>query len=576
MSSIQIPNLTLDDKWERLNYFSDKTMRETRHALDGYGRVLIVRPTGFGKTRLLVNLAKEYIKERKKRVLYVYPMDVIKTEIFGKEEYMSDGVIKSDVDFIAYNTLTIRSREVGHVRVCEEWIQKYSLIILDEVHRAGSEGFMELYDIVKEVITPQGLHMVGATATPNRMTDTEDFNILNNIFDGHTVSEFSLTDSVMEGIMPKPVYGSCEYNIEDVIDTFKKNMKDKCIKGKTNFDEESFNIEISKTIRDVAGAPRFIYRYIKKAGYDISDSSNSYYKFIVFFNNIQDMVDRGETIENWFKEAYNIVGKKEHTSMRSFKFRTFYVASDDTEDKAIQQIVKSSNGDKHFLKKADKLNGIKEKSKTVDLLFTVNMINMGYHVKGITGVALMRGTKSEIVYYQQIGRCLSVKATKSPIVLDFVNNVGEKFRSKNERKKRESALADVMGTFHGSSEGREVKDWEPMDMFITEDEDSIDRVLERFSDIHYSDNMNIKWMYESRNAPICVIAADTNKTCKEIVNILIKMGATIKKEDAMYQFIENEPSKRPLMIFIVSNKALAFLKSLPSKVKTIFDILKKA
>ena len=59
---------------------------------------------------------------------------------------------------------------------------------------------------------------------------------------------------------------------------------------------------------------------------------------------------------------------------------------------------------------------------TLKLLFAVDMLDEGYHVKDLDGVIMMRPTYSPTIYTQQLGRALSVGAEKKPVIIDLVNN----------------------------------------------------------------------------------------------------------------------------------------------------------
>ena len=51
------------------------------------------------------------------------------------------------------------------------------------------------------------------------------------------------------------------------------------------------------------------------------------------------------------------------------------------------------------------------------------MLNMGYHVNNLTGIAMYRGTESGIIFAQQLGRVLSSGSDKPSLVFDFVDNI---------------------------------------------------------------------------------------------------------------------------------------------------------
>ena len=76
-SGIEIPILSNKEKFELLGKLGEETYTEAIEMLSKVGKSLIVRPTGFGKTRLLVRMAKEYSKRTPdKRVLYIYPLNI--------------------------------------------------------------------------------------------------------------------------------------------------------------------------------------------------------------------------------------------------------------------------------------------------------------------------------------------------------------------------------------------------------------------------------------------------------------------------------------------------------------------
>ena len=122
--------LNISERWSKLSDEQEKTVNDAYNKINKNGKVMVIRPTGFGKTYILVEkFAKEYIKRYPdKKVAYIYPLDIIVSEITGdkvikkddgtvtkeKSKYMRDGVItKDNLDFISYNILTKRFNEKG-------------------------------------------------------------------------------------------------------------------------------------------------------------------------------------------------------------------------------------------------------------------------------------------------------------------------------------------------------------------------------------------------------------------------------------------------------------------------------
>ena len=67
------------------------------------------------------------------------------------------------------------------------------------------------------------------------------------------------------------------------------------------------------------------------------------------------------------------------------------------------------------------LNG-KSTSHKLRIMFAINQYNEGVHAPGVNGVVMGRGTHSDIVFYEQLGRAMNVKGS-NPIVIDLAGNI---------------------------------------------------------------------------------------------------------------------------------------------------------
>ena len=213
---------------------SKKTIKDAINKLEQYGKVFVCRPTGFGKTYMLTRIAKYYKnKYPDKKIAYIYPLDIIPFEV--KQSYgtkkESDREIREIInkytDFISYSKLTRDYTTYGPDYWADEF-EKYSIILLDEVHAAGSEGFKNIYDGLKHKIGKDGIKLVGVTATPNRMDDTLEFSVLEGIFDNIQVYEYTLGHCIKDGIIKKMVIANRNYNLADLAEQLKEVMKGKC------------------------------------------------------------------------------------------------------------------------------------------------------------------------------------------------------------------------------------------------------------------------------------------------------------------------------------------------------------
>ena len=76
----------------------------------------------------------------------------------------------------------------------------------------------------------------------------------------------------------------------------------------------------------------------------------------------------------------------------------------------------NSKEDMRDFEREDGFSGVK-------VMFAVNMLNEGIHTKDIDAVIMLRPTRSKIVYFQQMGRCMAADNLKSPVIFDLVDNI---------------------------------------------------------------------------------------------------------------------------------------------------------
>lgn len=364
----------------------EKTLEDLKDKLYKYHKCALIRPTGFGKTWMLTSLIREY-----KNVLYFYPADVIKNTVI-------DRWISEDEDIDEETIETIK--EVGNLPNCTlmsymklirlsdneiKDMSNYDLIVMDEVHRVGGtrtkESVYKLFQYVDKV------DFVGATATPNR---SDGFDVVSEFFDNITVFPFTLHDAFECNILHRPYYCYCTYDIET-------DLKEAALTAGEDINNLRVRevldrklIEISK----IYNIPSILKKTLNKYS-----GKGTYKKFIVFFHGIDHLENKKDTVIEWFREAYP-----------SYSVRTLEISSVNKE--------MSSN--------VNRLGEYTKKSKTIDLILCVDMLNMGYHVDDLTGIIMYRGTHSDIIYIQQLGRALSSGSDKSCVVFDIVDNLHRK------------------------------------------------------------------------------------------------------------------------------------------------------
>lgn len=363
----------------------NETYQEACDLLDEYGKCAIIRPTGFGKTGILTRFIKS---GRYQKILYLYPAEVIKNTVLNF--YYKNAVKKNtipNVIFMTYMKLTNLSETDINI------FRGIDLIICDECHRLGAsetmEGMKDLMELAPNV------HLLGATATPERMDMIDEIAMF---FDDHVTSRYTLHDAFQDKIIKKPYYCFCAFGESDP-------RKLAQIKKDAMLHTASLNANDRKYATDLLNARMIEISKLSKMEYVIQSTleetklDTNYQKYIVFFKDFAHMRRAKKNVKTWFSKAF----PNHH----------------------INELIISSET-KEYRENVNKLDALVYREHTIDLIYTCEMLNMGYHVDSLTGIMMYRGTYSSIIYMQQLGRALSTGDTVPNIVFDVVDNLHRK------------------------------------------------------------------------------------------------------------------------------------------------------
>lgn len=336
----------------------------------------ISQATGTGKTYLIAKLCEDYADMKK---IIIAPNNYILDQT--KEKFTEYGITKTD--FMTYQKLIkMKDEEISDMDL--------DLIVLDEFHHTTSKVWGEKVEQLLSSHT--GTLIFGTSATPVR---TDGTNTIDAVFNGNCVYELPLAKAIVEKIVPMPKYIASLYTLDDELE----KLRDK-VKNSYNTPEEKKELHqkidaMRSQIEKSYGVPIILNRHIPaKQG-----------KYIVFCKNRSHLKQIKDTVIEWFQTA-------------GFKNIRSYCLYSDYEENAKDY--------KAFVE--DTTNNLK-------LLFSVNMLNEGLHLDGISGVLLLRPTRSNIIFNQQVGRCIDAANTKMPVILDLVNNfnsVGYAYNLKRE------------------------------------------------------------------------------------------------------------------------------------------------
>mgnify|MGYP002516856211 FL=1 len=540
--------MTPQEKELRLKEISQSTLDETLEKLNKNNRVLVVRPTGFGKSFMLAGLTSNRLSNgelRFKKCLYIYPTKVIKQDVIntygpcGKDEragklqnttfisysklttiinnlekgkeapvnglelfpglidISSDGDWRSDEAKETYKAKTVKDtianyQGQGSLR---QWIKQFDLIMMDECHRAGAVGFLRTWDRIGSIITKSSdnikdgetpVKLVGVTATPDRLDGRDIKEIFGK---SNQISKLTLSDCIKEGLLNKFDYVYAIGDRENFFKTAIATMEDKRIKDKNSPLYMYEKAELEKASDKMESMNDIIRKSVKPE----NTGGETYMRFVVFFEDRKHIQRMSSTVESWFRNAF-----------MGMEINVVNIVTN-SKDKDITYEI----SDVDILEELDK----KKSANKVDLIFCVDKLNMGYHVESITGIMLLRETNSAVIYNQQIGRCFSVRSNNKPIIFDVVDKSGA-------------------GTVLAKDDTNEFASGEKQELPSIIDKNCVDiynygkdfvKLLNAIRKQNYNAAERlVLFLSDNRHAPVDVISTMTGLSTEEINSILNK------------------------------------------------------
>lgn len=397
---------------EQLHDHNQKTYENIcRMYNEGIQRVAVVQPTGSGKSLLMSKLIEDNPDSR----FFVLSTSHKINEQF--KEKLDEETLKR-IDFNIYCNMPKMKQETM------DGLQS-DYILLDEMHRAlakeWSKGIMRLLEMYPNA------KVLGLSATPIRYLD-RCRNVAEELFGGNLACDMSLSQAILDGILPMARYVCGVYSFQKDEESLNKKILHSC-----NSEEEKQ--ELLKQVK--------VLKENLDKGHGVSDIFRKYIvsgseKFVVFLKDTTHLSVMKPVIEKWFIDA-------------GFNVRMYEVHS------------KNAEKDKEFQAfKEDKEDGI------IKLCLSVNMISEGIH-GDIDGVIMLRETISPNMYFQMIGRAFSCGKKTIPLIFDLVansqfisdaaDNFPNEIRGEVEKRKEEC-----------EEEGKEYDPGFDVDEFIVMDE----------------------------------------------------------------------------------------------------------
>lgn len=487
IKKLGLPILSKEEKDELRNKWQEQTWEDMTLSLNSYGKYIMLRPTGFGKTYtcacacnigLDTNKCSKVISSNstlksiyKKKVIFVYVSEILK-ETFADYEY--NGTIKNNSPSrIVYETYSMLGKHWSNKNYLMDVldIENVGLVIFDEAQRMGALEISKALNKALPILDELHIPYIGATATVERATgyDVCDryFTYLNNnnkltyCWGEHI---YTLEDSFRTGLLIPPEYQYIDEDKEAIkrarhtrlsmLQELKieinntDDLKEKQSKiGEIKQLERAVIKNADKIIHDTmlslymckndAENDTELKAVSKPKKLEIPENLSKYMRFIVFtpdrasmseYVNTKKQIINDNNLSENEKQGIIFGGMVKQTA-DSFKnaferygydIRITVISSLNAEEK--NNINKITTRE-YTAEQVESGEVIAKRDGIIDLIFSINMLNVGYHVKDITGLIFKRWTGSNQIYYQQLGRCLSANSDKIPVVFDFVKSI---------------------------------------------------------------------------------------------------------------------------------------------------------
>lgn len=359
---------------------NQKTYEEVMNFLKNYKSCAITNCTGTGKSYIIIKIIETFISQGKTKILLLAPQWSIINQ-FKENKFFDYNIVDADI----------------YPHLLSQWknnkleYHNYDLIIADELHRSGAKEWQKAFKCVLE--NSPNAKIIGASATPRRYDQKQQReDMIDLMFEGNRAGNIDLATALKEEILPMPTYVATMYSLEEEFESKRKsvinnkNIKDENKKKKMleSIEEAKINWEKSHSFDNT------LYRYLQE---EVDENKTT--KILVFCKNLQHIKEIRKTFDPIFEKMFKEFGSK------IVNINEYHYKNDEIYFEYFRDI---------------------QTPNTAHILYSVDKFNEGIHIDGLNAIILLRPTQSETIYFQQIGRVLSVGASHTPKIIDFVNN----------------------------------------------------------------------------------------------------------------------------------------------------------
>lgn len=236
----------------------------------------------------------------------------------------------------------------------------YDIVIFDEAHHIGAPTYKQAMLNFINLDIPY----IGLTADSVRWSDSET-DVAELFWNNSVVLGYNLQDALADGILPEIDYTIAIYDTG----TFSRYFDNKKI-TESLLSRLQFSIDNCESIKSIL----------------LSKLSNIKVKGILFVDSINNVVEATRLLKDIFGDIMILPIHSDQSNYCNAKCKKMF----DDADSAF--------------------------------IIAVNMFNEGLHVDGVNTIIMLRRTGSPTVYFQQIGRAMSIDMKDTVYIFDLVGN----------------------------------------------------------------------------------------------------------------------------------------------------------
>lgn len=350
---------------------NEEAYNKVKKAFETSNVVGIVHATGTGKTYNALALCLDNLD---KKVVYVVPSNGIIEHV--QSEIQKNGLADElkNITFITYQSLINQSyEELQNLDV--------DLLILDEFHHIGAPVWGVRINTI--IDTHPDLKIFGMTAYTIRDRSSEYERDMaedggNELFSDKIVSRYDLVDAMLDKVIGMPIYRMGYAKLIGL----ERLLEERLLNGRYTFAEKERYLNILKSLKKRLEQANNNQEIVRQY---VAPGSKVIY-FCPLGVDIDLIIDE---VKMWFKG---------------------YIAPDDIEiykTTADMGMLGAKNRDA-FYNDCD-LDG-HDVSGKLRIMFTINQYNEGIHAPNVDTIIMSRETKSDIIFFEQLGRALTSKA----------------------------------------------------------------------------------------------------------------------------------------------------------------------